>query len=344
MGYTYFNSDSYFSKLSLSKSTFTRNFICLWMTFAVLNVLIPTYSIMRGRKILKKLNGLITRLNRRVKRAVVLVIVLFNVLYIVATVATTAHGLPNVLECYFSAINYRCRVPLNSTSHDYIIGILITKMFILPVAVLVELAVAIHTWTKSVEKRCRSFTRALVLWQVLVFVQISIGLISIPLFVLVVISPAQVLLLCGGLLLMPMLFVYIFGFISLPNLRKVHVQGFLLACLSTAEIVITAAFITSASTTYFFIVKGGINMDGLKGYIVSLVPAIPVPILMWMFKTKFLKKNFMARNEKVQEREHSEEIREKRKDSFTSDEELISWSKSLHAHTPHAHTPRIQNK
>ena len=35
-------------------------------------------------------------------------------------------------------------------------------------------------------------------------------------------------------------------------------------------------------------------MDGFKGYIVSLIPAIPVPTLVWVFKSKFLAKNFIG--------------------------------------------------
>ena len=332
MWYTYYNSDSYFSKLALNKYSITRNLVGLWMTFTLLNVLIPISSMTRGRQVARKIDNLTTRLNKRLYGAVMLVVILFNTLYVISTILMTIRGQPSILQCYFSMLRYKCRTLSTSTSHNYIIAILITKALIVPAAFLVEFTVAFYTANtlkEPVQKRSALLKKVFITWQLLVFVQITVGLMSIPLLVLAFISPAQVLLECGGLLLLPTMVIFVISFIPLPNLRNCRVCGFLRSCLLATEILTSAIFITSAGATYIFIVKGGIDMDGFKGYIVSLIPAIPVPILVWVFKSKFLAKTFIATKGKGPKRECSGEdiLSEKRRESFTSsDEELVNLS------------------
>ena len=115
----------------------------IWITFAILNLLIPILSITRGKMISKGLAKVGEASSQRLHRASILVMILYNVLYTTATIIMHTEGHSTVLECHLRNLADKCRIPQTAISYAYVLGILNTKAVILPVALLVELIAAV---------------------------------------------------------------------------------------------------------------------------------------------------------------------------------------------------------
>lgn len=291
--YTYYHYDSYFSKLvtGIGRSHITNILTGLWITFGILNLSLPIFSITRRKQLLQWLKTTSAATNVRLFRAIILCITLFNTMYIPAMLIIHIKGYPEVLQCYLSTANRPSTIPPTTTAYNYVIGILITKLAILPFALLTELSVAVYTAKQlSTGKRCTFFTWAFVIWQLLLFVQISVGLITIPLLLLIFISPVHTILLTCAITLIFILITFILSTIPLSNsCNAFRLKGVLKSVCTTAEVFVIVLLILSAFMTYFVIVKDGVNMSGVKVYVISLIPTIPISILIWVIKKKYLR-------------------------------------------------------
>ena len=294
MWYTYYHHDSYFSKLvtGIGRSHITSILTCLWITFGVLNLSLPIFSITRRKQILQWLKTINATANVRFFRAIVVCVTIFNTMYIPIMLTIHVKGYPNVLWCYLSTSTDACRIPPTSTAYNYVFGILTTKLAILPFVLLTELAIAVYVAKQlSTPKRFTLFMWMFAIWQLLVFAQIIVGLVSIPLLVLTFISPIYILLSTGGIVLIFIMITFILSTIPLPNSCNVfQLKGIFKSACSTVEILAVALLILSVFTTYFVIVKDGVNMTGVKGYVISFIPTVPISIFIWLIKKKYLRK------------------------------------------------------
>ena len=296
--YTYYNSDPYFSQLVSNKYRITQSLLGLWGTFLFLNLLIPILSITRGKQAFQWLTKATAVSNPRLYRVIVFTIILFNIIYILSVVILHFQGYPTATNCHISTSREHCTVPPTSTSYNYILGILITKVIILPVVLLTELTVLVYRVIKDSDSppQIKQCTQIIVIWQLLVFVHITAGLISIPFLVLAFISPATVLLSSAGIFLVLLLMIFILTVFPIP--KQCNFKVLLQSCLSTAETLLIVAFVGSAFLTYYSIVKDGLNMSGVKGYITTLIPTIIISIFIWMLKKGFLGKQLNSMKEK----------------------------------------------
>ena len=206
---------------------------------------------------------------------------------------------PKSPQLFLSTKFYRCSIPPTSTSYSFIVGILITKAIILPIAFLTELAAAarvakgtlpLHVSYTKMKAYSIFILRVLIIWQLLVFIQITMGLFSIPLFVLTLVSPGGTVLSSGGLILVFLLLIFLFVSIPVPNKlkNKVHLRCCLSITFTTVETFTVAAFLFSTYWCYYTIVRNGMSMDGIKGYVISLIPSLCMTVLIWIIKKKFL--------------------------------------------------------
>ena len=175
-------------------------------------------------------------------------------------------------------------------------------------------------------KCLRQFVQVFVTWQLLVFAQITMGLISIPIIVLAFISPVCVTLTSAGIILFFALLIIFFSNIPFPMKCTLKLQFHL--CLqsfcATAETLIITLLVISIYITYYTILKNGMNMSGTKGFIISLIPTIPIPIFIWIIKKRFFKQNLKMKKKrnKVGKR-HLEETLLNRSSSLSTEEEMI---------------------
>ena len=272
----------------------------------------------------QRLKMMTTATESRLRRATILVVILFNILYIIVMTAGHITGYPTVLSRYLNTAIHPRSIPTTETSYYYILGILITKAVILPVALMVEFVAAVYIAKESTTTRFTLVVQTFVIWQLLVFVQITVGLLSIPFLVLMFISPAFVLLQVGVLLVLFLIIVFILTTIPLPNRRKCKTKSCFQILSITIETVVIATLAASACSTYFMITKSGMNLSGVKGYIVSLIPTIFITIFVWIIKKKFFgqthnKKKKIKRNLKGE----LKDVLMKRKESLSTEEETI---------------------
>ena len=167
-------------------------------------------------------------------------------------------GHPNVsLKCLHD--NKSCSVPPTATSFDYIVGTLIAKVIILPTALLIELIVALNIARWSFGKinctRTIQFAyciQTFVIWQLFAFVQITIGLISIPWLVLMLISPVYALSTSGGIVLICIVISFIIIAIPIPKFHKSQCKEYALSTIVfvSVETLVMAAFVCSAYIAY----------------------------------------------------------------------------------------------
>lgn len=328
--YTYYNHDSYYSKVVYHKSHLTSTLLSICLTFAIVNVLIPILSITRGKQTFQVLTNIAVTSKPRVYKATALVAILVNITYSLITLILHIQGQPNVIECHLSTADNPCSIPPTETAYDYVIGILITKVVAIPVAIIIELAVAVYiaksSWqmSKTKPKRFTCIVQTFVIWQLFIFVQITVGLVSVPLIVMTFISPARVILLGGIAFMVCMVLIFIFATIPFPTVFKVQFnQGFFLTWFVAAETLITAAAVISAIAAYYLILKDGKNMDGIKGYVLSLIPTIFISIFIWVIKKKLSGEKFKkTKNTKIW---YLKDMPFKRQESPPStEEELLS--------------------
>lgn len=335
--YTYFSTDSYSNKLSLNKWKILLTERHLWITFIAINLLIPIVFISKGKQ-------LVTRdiKNHFTYRAAATILTTFNFLYTLVTLSTlcspTTPGYPSVLDCFIGANRHSCIIPKGAIFYDVSIGILVTKVTILPIAVLVELIVAIYI-TKRIST-CRSdllpyynvqktktaccfFMRVFTLWQVVISIQIIVGSASIPFLILLLVSPAQSILLTVELIV---LIISISGCllgIPLPTRCKFNVYSCMKLWFLYTETLLIMAVIFLTSTTYCLIVKEGISMGSVKGYILSMIPTIPISIFIWMIQESIRKKR--GKKKQLKRRELMT-VLVQRKESISTEEETMDLS------------------
>ena len=345
--YTYFNHDSYFSKLAVDNIHVANTLLSLWVTFTFLNLFIPIFFITRGKQIFQRLTRIFEASNQRVYRAVVLTIILFNVMYTLLMVILHFQGHPNVLSCLHLKLD-TCNIPQTATSFDYVAGILITKAVTLSIALLIELLAAMYIAKGSFKITCSralQFTyimQVFMIWQLFVFVQITVGLISIPWLMLMLISPVYTLLVSGGIVLVGILISFILINIPIPRFQRTQCKEFLLSMtgfMAAVEMLIMVGLVCSAFLTYYEIVNDGMNMDGVKGYIISLVPTVPISIFVWVIKKKFLEERISNKKELTVNKEAMNERLSKTNRSLPNEAEMTALLSESESMQPGMNTP-----
>ena len=109
--------------------------------------------------------------------------------------------------------------------------------------------------------------------------------------------------------------IYILATFPLPSKRALVCAS----CCLGAESLFVAAFLISTSLTYYSVVTNGMNMDGFRGYVMTLVPTIPISIFIWIIKKKYLAEKVM----KMEKRRLKMAVQLKRCDSLSTEEEMI---------------------
>ena len=320
--YTYYAADPYFDKLVVKKDNVVQTQLCLWIIFCCFNVLVPILCITRGKKISEKLYK--HSPTSRVLRAVIITTFLFNAVYFSAAVLLHSIGYPTVLDCYFSTANYPCRIPRSASFYDNVLGVLITKAVILPVALIVELAAAvgITKGLSTTKTKPALFMHVIVVWQLFVFLHITVGLVSIPIVILTLISPASSLMMAGiGLLTFTILICFL-AIVPCPSM-KASVGGCLKSTMTAIEVLLIAITVFAIYYSYSIIVKEGINMSGVKGYAISLFPSLPITTIIWVVIKRYRKNRAL---ESKRGEENLRPLLAQRHESVSTQEEVINFS------------------
>ena len=252
---------------------------------------------------------------------------LYNAMYLLVAVVIHRGGLPNVLECYFNIARHPCRIPRSASFYSHVLGILITKGVILPTAFMVELAVAFFATkgasSRAVKTKIIFLARVIATWQLFIFIQITVGLMSIPLVVLMFISPATTLMLTGGGILIGAFLIYLSTIVPCPTTKSVRVSHCLKSTMFVIEAFFTIITISSICYSHYIIVKEGINMSGMKGYAISLLPSLPITTIIWVATKQYRKKRAKANKRRTNQ---LSPMLAQRSRSISTEEEIMNFS------------------
>lgn len=296
----------------------------------LLNILIPVFFIKRGGWIYQLISTSRSKyILRRLFPAMPIVTAIYFGVMTGSHIKHQLHSYLIIYNCHNNNImgNYSDTETLSVIFCHGILGMLITKVIFLPAVIVIELITAVVYVTKmrSLCSRscCTNIGQVLALWQLFVFVQLILGLITIPLLIMILISPAQSILVAGAICTPFLLFTCL---LILTPCTKSCKSTLKLHWSTLLENTVAVCLITVAFLTYYSIVSYGASMNSIKGYILSLIPTVPISIFVWTLKRKFTNKNVNAKhNTRTRERKMKGMLRQRRA-SLSTEEEMVFMS------------------
>ena len=291
----------------------------------LLNLLIPVAFIKRGGQLHQ---FLVTSRNKNTLRLILLAMSIVNTIYFILMIDS---HVKNQLQPHIFISNCYTRNYSDTNSEAIfchcILGMLITKVIILPAVILIEFITAIIIYATRMNIphsgcSCATLGQVLALWQLFIFVQIILGLISIPLLIMILISPAQSMLIAGAMCIPILLLAFILMSIPCTKSCKHTLKS---QWITLLENIVGACLVTIAFLTYYGIVSYGASMNSIKGYILSLIPTVPISIFVWKLKRKLINKN-TAKHVKVRRERKMNTTLQRRRASLSTEEEVIFMS------------------
>ena len=267
--------------------------------------------------------------------AVLTGITLFNITYIFSFVYGFVSEYPTVwatIKGYRSSNNPP--IPTGTRLYKDEEITLILKYITLPVTVIIELFLAMKAHHNSLFLRpslvvklccccCRCCSErlkyktlhTLMWWNAMVFIQILVGHVALPVLILFTIAPAETISVIGTVVLV---YIYIvIAVVYLVHIVKYHCSwkkcG--LACAELFGLVAFLVLLISTVGFYFTVLKLGSNFTSINGLVISLLPSAVLSLTAWLIK-KFLshgRYNRTSRMESVAaDRNHDSKMEEGR--------------------------------
>ena len=178
----------------------------------------------------------------------------------------------------------------------------IAKLLVIFFAVIIDLLVAYKAVMKTPHftaswwhsSKYSRVVQIILLSNTFVFVQIWAGLICLPACILLLITPLQTIsALCAAVLAVAFLIasiVYLLQFGKGCHVRAYNfgrVCGYCSWCLIL--VVLTGTLALAVTILYFTLLPQGVHLS-IRGVILSLLPSIPLSVVTWVIKRKFLSK------------------------------------------------------
>ena len=194
----------------------------------------------------------------------------------------------------------------------------IMKAVIIPLAILMELVLAIKAWRpnifpplpdlfclalcrckKSVKTFITKVLQVFVFWQLLIFIQVLATMV-IPCCIMLMVSPLHTLSVLSTVAVVLMLFTLLLAYLShicssfkhlcklYSSNTKIHHRKLCLTILFNAiGLILVAVLIMAGFQLYLIMVFAGLANDGVNGIIVSLLPTIIFTLIVWFIKKRF---------------------------------------------------------
>ena len=249
--------------------------------------------------------------------AVGITMTIHNFFYLTFTlilVLSTRYSVPPIRLAECTAIsNLHCSPSYDSPLYKDEVTAFITKMVVILIAIVIELLVAIKapikitllpaSWCHS--SKCFRPVQVILLWNTFVFVQIWLGLISLPVCILLLITPLQTLpVLCAIVIIVILITAVIVHLLQFRNQYHVRTGHFGRACGYFSWYLLLFALIFTVTILYFILAPNGTSL-GTGGVIFSLLPSIVLSVASWLTKRKFLSKNPNKKNKVKVEKQSS---------------------------------------
>ena len=296
--YSYYSAESYYGALNpgIRKVLLT--------IFILLNLFILHTTITYGVEWYCRFYDILKERSQQTSSifiAVGITMAIHNFLYLTATLVLYANNsVPPIHLAECTAIsNLHCSPSYDSALYKDELTAFITKMVVILTAIIIELLVAIKApikitllparWCHS--SKCFRPVQVILLWNTFVFIQIWLGLISLPVSILLLITPLQALpILCAIVLIVALIAAFIVRLLQFGNQCRVRNSHFGQACGYFSWYLLFIMLVFAVSTLYFFLAPEGTSLS-TSGVIFSLLPSIALSGASWLAKRKLFSKN-----------------------------------------------------
>ena len=218
----------------------------------------------------------------------------FSNLYSAAGISLAILNVVYLTSTVLMNTKYRVSPSLNLYYKDEVTA-LIAKGAVIFLAIITELLVAIQTLKErshfSMANRRSKCFGIVLLWNMFVFVQISVGLLLVPACIFLIIAPLQTIpILCAALVFPPLLMVVIAILLQLGN--QLHLRNWdckinAMVCIHSSGHMILAALVVAVMVLYFYLSPGGTTLSSTEGILFSLIPSIMISMTAWGIKRRF---------------------------------------------------------
>ena len=204
--YNYYSAESYYR----SKEIGERIRIILFVVFVLLNFIILHITITYGTKWHNLYPKNLDAEKSSIFLAVGITSIIFNLSYLIYSVfAYPAIARLGMAEC--TAISdWKCRPSHNSSLYQIELAAFIVRLLVIFSAIIIHFVVVIKSSNETEQftpnlchhSKCYRVFHVILLWNTFVFIQIWVGLISLPAFILLLIAPLQTIsALCATVLI-----------------------------------------------------------------------------------------------------------------------------------------------
>ena len=306
-----------------------------------------------------KCEGKLTRVQTTVPKtkqiylqAVAVGMAVANCVYVILFLAVLASDYPTVWATMKGSQTSRNpSIPTDTTLYKDEKTTFIVKCTILPVTALIDLLLAVKAShsshfplsSKAVKlfgscccccsQRMKSKTlqkafQTLLWWNVMLFIQIYVGQVALPVFILFIIAPGETIAVVGVIALAHVLIVVALVYVAQIVCHDYSQKKYGLACAELMVVAVSLVLIASVVSSYFKLLQAGSNIKGIKGAIIPLAPSIVLSLTAWFIKKKIIsrgKDNKLSRMETVTDHgghdEGMEEGREEQRNLLQSEPE-----------------------
>ena len=138
------------------------------------------------------------------------------------------------------------------------------------------------------------YSRVVLLWNTFVFVQIWVGLVCLPACILLLITPLQTIsALCAVVLTGAFVIASIVYLLQFGKVHHVRAYNFGRVCGYCSRylilVALTGTLVSAIGFLYFNLLPQGVHLS-TRGVIFSLLPSVPLSVITWVIKRKFLSK------------------------------------------------------
>ena len=332
----------------------TRAFRLLLITIYIfLNIFITLIFMVTGTKCdykLTRMQTIVQQTKQTYLQVVAVGITLANLLYIIVFVAVLASDHPTVWATMKGSQNSpNPSIPTGTTLYEDEKTTFIVKYTILPVTALIDLLLAVKvsphhplsskaiklfgcccccSSQKMKSKSLKKTFQTLLRWNVMLFIQIYVGQVALPVFILFIIAPGQTVATVGWIALAHIAIAI--ALVCLAQIVCYHCSrkncGY--ACAELMVLMVSLALFSSVVALYSAVLQVGSNLMSVKGAIISLAPSIVLSLIAWFIRKKIIsqaKENKLSRMETVTDHgghdEGMEEGREEQRNLLRSETE-----------------------
>ena len=261
-----------------------------------------------GNDKLTRMQTIVPKTKQIYLKAVAVGMTVANSVYIIVFLAVLTSGLPAV---WATIKGSQTSIPTGTTLYEDEKITFIVKYTTLPLTALIDLLLAVkvsHTShlphsSKAIKmfgccccccsQRMKSKTiqktfQTLLWWNVMLFIQIYVGQVALPVVILFIVAPGETAANLGWIALAHIVFAI--ASVCLAQIVCYHCSrkncGH--ACAELIVLVAVLAMGTSVGAFYFKVLKAGSNYKGIKGAIISLAPSIVLSLIAWFIRKKII--------------------------------------------------------